>query len=94
MTFPTDRTERIAKPPRPPPVVRKEYPTVEEAVTAAEGLSQNPEEQVAIAAGLMGVPEEEVRPLVFRPKPRSTSIVTARRTIVVERRGFRSARSA
>jgi hypothetical protein len=48
-----------------PPRVRYEPPTVEEAVTAAQGLAADPEQQVAIVAGLMDRPEDEVRSQVL-----------------------------
>lgn len=48
----------------PPPRVRKEPPTLEEAVVAACDITDEPDQQVAFAAGLMGVEEDEVRPLV------------------------------
>lgn len=36
-------------------------PTVEDALFAAEGLTQNVEQQITIAAGLLKVPIEEAR---------------------------------
>ena len=85
----------------PPPRVRREPPTVEEAVTAAQDLSEDIEHQVAIAAGLIGLPEEEVRPFVLKApriraervierQPertlRSTTPLRGPRTVIVERR--------
>jgi len=88
-------TPRVKKPttPLPPPRVRKEPPTVEEAVLAAQGLTEDLDQQVAIAAGLMDLPEDEVRPLVAKMvRPRSSTekmIQTSRgtaRVVVVERK--------
>lgn len=50
----------------PPPRVRKEPPTIEEAASAACDITTDLEQQVAFAAGLMDVPEETVRPAVLR----------------------------
>jgi hypothetical protein len=41
--------------------VRHDPPTIEEALYAAEGLTDNVDHQVALAAELMGAPEDEVR---------------------------------
>ena len=49
----------------PPPRVRKEPPTLEEAVIAACDIASEFDQQVAFAAGLMGVSEDEARPLVL-----------------------------
>lgn len=49
---------------RPPVRVRHEPPTLEEAVIAASGLSDDPEHQAAIAAELMGVPLEAAQAAV------------------------------
>jgi hypothetical protein len=76
----------------PPPRVRREPPTIEEAVLAAEGLTSDPQAQLEIAAGLMGVSEEEVRPFIARPaRPRASSVIAGNRTVVVERRVSRAA---
>ena len=78
----------------PPPRVRKEPPTIAEAMLAAEGLSSDPESQVEIAAGLMGVSEDEVRPFLPKPTLRakvpSASIFAGTRAVVVERRPLRA----
>ncbi|HEX8164827.1 MAG TPA: hypothetical protein VF601_03455 [Beijerinckiaceae bacterium] len=50
--------------PLPPVRVRRDPPTLTEAILAAQGLSDEVEQQVEIAAGLMGVSEDEVRPLM------------------------------
>lgn len=41
--------------------VRNDPPTIEEALFAAEGLTDEPDHQVFIASQLMGVAEDEVR---------------------------------
>ncbi len=48
----------------PPIRVRKEPPTLVEAVAAAQDLADDVEQQVEIAAGLIGLPLDEVRPHV------------------------------
>lgn len=78
--------------------VRRELPTLTEAIAAAQGLSDELEEQVAIAAGLMGLPEDQVRAeLVKLAPPRKDIIKTvtfsgpasAPRAVVVERKPAR-----
>jgi len=70
----------------PPPRVRREPPTIQEAIAAAQDLSDDREQQIEIAAGFMGVPADEVRPLMpLRVKP-ATSIIAGNRAVVVERR--------
>jgi 2-phospho-L-lactate guanylyltransferase (CobY/MobA/RfbA family) len=74
---------------RPPPRVRYEPPTLEEAVSAARDLSEDPNGVVEIAAGLMGVPEEQVREHLRKEAPRRTLapvIQAGRRTVIVETR--------
>ncbi|WP_332683407.1 hypothetical protein [Bosea sp. (in: a-proteobacteria)] len=76
----------------PPPRVlrpRVELPTLDEAVTAAQGLSDSPEEQAEIAANLMGVPVAEVAPLVRKAANRSM-VTTPNRAVVVVRRPVRT----
>lgn len=46
-----------------------EPPEMEEALAAAEGLSQEPEEQLEIVASLMGLDLEEVRSWHAQRKP-------------------------
>ncbi|CAO4182728.1 DNA-binding protein [Methylorubrum populi] len=48
----------------PPIRVRREPPTVAEAVAAAQDLADDVEQQVEIAAGLIGLSPDEVRPHV------------------------------
>ena len=81
----------------PPIRVRREPPTVNEAVAAAQDLADDVEQQVEIAAGLIGLPVDEVRPHVLaakkaKPERAPERILThaspsrAPRTVVVERR--------
>jgi hypothetical protein len=82
------RTPRPAKPKKvlPPPRVRREPPTIEEAIAAAQDLSDERDQQIEIAAGFMGVSEDEVRALMpLRAKP-ARSIIAGNRAVVVERR--------
>jgi hypothetical protein len=76
--------------------VRRDPPTVEEAVVAAQGLTDDPKEQVEIVASLMEVPLDEARGVVLRMGQRkeiSRVTVTGRvgspRAVVVERRTVR-----
>ena len=46
--------------------VRRDPPTVEEAVVAAQGLTDNLKEQVEIVASLMEMPPEQARGVVLR----------------------------
>lgn len=79
---------------RPPVRVRHDPPTLEEAVAAAQGLSEDTDQQVMIAASLMNVDADEVRPLVLKAARLAASgarmvIATPRagaeRTVIVER---------
>ena len=86
--------------PLPPIRVRREPPTVDEAIVAAQGLTDELDQQVEIAAELMGMPEDEVRPLVEaagKPRPAPERLGSERlvmrgpsarptRVVVVERR--------
>jgi hypothetical protein len=45
--------------------VRYEPPTLEEAIFAAQGMSDHPATQIEMVASLMGLSEEEVRPRVL-----------------------------
>jgi hypothetical protein len=73
--------------------VRREAPTLEEAIFAAMGLTENLDEQAEIAAALMGLPVEKVSPEV-KKNARATARVTrviageqgAQRSVVVERK--------
>lgn len=81
----------------PPIRVRKEPPTIVEAVAAAQDLSDDLDQQVEIAAGLIGLPADEVRPHVLaaakaKPERMPERIIAqagpsrAPRTVIVERR--------
>ena len=68
--------------------VRRDTPTVEEALIAAESLAADPLQRAEIAATLMGVPVEEVRALAAKQAARTrgrASLVAGRtRAVVVE----------
>ncbi|PVE25253.1 hypothetical protein DC522_06915 [Microvirga sp. KLBC 81] len=77
---------------------RHDPPSIEDAVTAAQGLTGNIDSQVEIAAQLMGLPEDEVRPFALKGSvPSRLSVARSApipskvgRTITVERRSHRS----
>lgn len=78
--------------------VRRDPPTMEEAVVAAQGLTDDPREQIEIVASLMEVAPEEARGAVLRMGQRrdvNHVTVTSRgggpRAVVVERRAPRHA---
>jgi hypothetical protein len=78
--------------------VRRDPPTIEEAVVAAQGLTEDAKEQVEIVASLMEISVEEARRVVLRMGQRKdvnrvTVIgrVGAPRAVVVERRTSRFA---
>ena len=68
--------------------VRKDPPTIEEALIAAESLANDPGQRAEIAATLMGVPVDEVRALAAKQAARTrgrASLVAGRtRAVVVE----------
>jgi hypothetical protein len=73
--------------------VRHDPPTLEEAIFAARGLTDDVDQQVEIAAGLMEVPADEVRAALKKaPAPRKQATVAftsrggAERAVVVERK--------
>ena len=73
--------------------VRHDPPTLEEAIVAARGLTDDVEQQVEIAASLMEVPPDEVRAALTKvPAPRKSATVTftgragSHRAVVVERK--------
>lgn len=81
--------------------VRQETPTLEEAIFAAQGLSDHIDEQTEIAATLMGLPRDQVRAALLKSAaPRKTVVksvvftgaASAPRTVVVERRESRARR--
>jgi hypothetical protein len=78
--------------------VRHEAPTLQEAIAAAQGLSDELDEQAEIAAALMGLPREQVRAeLLKTARPRKAAAksvafvgsAAAPRTVVVERKPSR-----
>jgi len=78
--------------------VRRDPPTIEEAVVAAQGLTEDAKEQVEIVASLMEISVEEARRVVLRMGQRKdvnrvtvTGRVGAPRAVVVERRTSRFA---
>lgn len=75
--------------------VREEMPTLAEAITAAQGLTDDLDEQADIAAALMGLPRDQVRAELAKLAPPRrdavksvvfTGSASAPRTIVVERK--------
>ena len=68
--------------------IRRENPTIEEALVAAESLAEDPAQRAEIAATLMGVPVEEVRALAAKQAAKTrgrASLVAGRtRAVVVE----------
>ncbi len=79
--------------------LRIEPPTLEEAIYAAQGLTDDIDGQVEIAVGLMGMPEAEVRtailkaavtkPRILARPPAQARFATSRQPVVVERRAPR-----
>jgi hypothetical protein len=76
--------------------VRRDPPTLQEAIFAARGLTDSLQAQAEIAASLMGLPVESVRAEVLKSAPdraASTRVIAgdrgARRAVVVERRTTR-----
>jgi hypothetical protein len=74
--------------------VREEPPTLEDAVFAARGLSDDPQQQAEIAAALIGMPVEKVRVAVLKASQKkdvnrvtfTTTRTGAERAVVVERK--------
>jgi hypothetical protein len=79
--------------------VRQEAPTLDEAIFAARGISDDPQQQAEIAAALMDVPVDEVRIALLRSAQRKDVervMFTKRaggveRAVVVERKTPRRA---
>lgn len=78
--------------------VRSEAPTLEEAIVAAQGLSDDLDDQAKIAASLIGMPLDQVRAKVLKmpplPKEPVQSVTfagpaDAPRMVVVERSSTR-----
>jgi len=78
--------------------VRRDNPTIEEALVAAESLAQEPAQRAEIAASLMGLPVEEVQVLAAKhaAKTRGRASLVAGRTraVVVEYTRPRTVRPA
>jgi hypothetical protein len=77
--------------------VRRELPTIEEAVVAAQGLTDDLKEQMEIVASLMEIKPEEARGIVLRMgqlkevnRVTVTGRIGAPRAVVVERRAPRT----
>ena len=78
--------------------VKVDAPTLDEAIVAAQGLSDDIDEQAEIAASLMGVPREEVRAELLKLAPPRKDVLrtvaftgpaSAPRTVIVERKPSR-----
>jgi hypothetical protein len=79
--------------------LRIEPPALEEAIYAAQGLTDDVDDQVEIATRLMGLPEAEVRAAILKAattKPRiamhppvQARVAAGRQPVVVERRAPR-----
>ena len=77
--------------------VRHDPPTLQEAITAASGLTDDLQEQAEIAAQLMGLPADQVRSEVLKAAAQRKSTKTvafttrtgAPRAVVVERKATR-----
>lgn len=78
--------------------VRNDAPTLEEAIAAAQGLSDSLDEQAEIAASLMGVARDEARARLAKLAPPRKDLLrtvaftgpaSAPRTVVVERKPSR-----
>ncbi len=79
--------------------VKQALPTIEEALIAAECLSDDFEQQIELAASLLGIGAEEVRAVAKKPAPpkpterrlslpiaQPRSVTSAPRAVVVEYR--------
>jgi len=74
--------------------VRRDPPTVDDAVLAAQGLTEDLEGQIEIVAALMSVPAEEARRAILKMRrPESRLTIPGRgglaRAVVVERKSPR-----
>jgi hypothetical protein len=72
--------------------VKNEPPTLDDAIFAARGLTDNLQQQVEVAASLMGLPEDEVRAAVLKASQGAKQLTLVQptigrssRTVVVER---------
>jgi hypothetical protein len=77
--------------------VRKDPPTLEEALIAAESLTEDPAQRIEIAASLTGAPVEEVTALAAKranmARGRSTLVAGRNRAVVVEYKRPRTIRA-
>ena len=68
--------------------VRKEPPTLEEALIAAEAITTDPDQKAEIAASLIGAPVEDVKAYAAKQssqnRGRSTLVNGRTRAVVVE----------
>jgi len=62
--------------------VRHEEATIEEAIAAAQGLSDDLDEQVEVASSLIGLPQEQVREALLNIAPARTRVTTPVTSIV------------
>ncbi|MBO0716659.1 MAG: hypothetical protein J2P55_04900 [Rhizobiales bacterium] len=74
--------------------VRRDPPTIDDAVLAAQGLTEDIEGQIEIVAALMSVPADEARSAVLKMRrPESLLTIAGRggiaRAVVVERKSPR-----
>ena len=76
--------------------VRHDPPTIEEALEAAQCLTDDPAAQIEVASSLIGLPIEDVKAVAMRAQRRTTiqRVVPAQpsasgRAVIVERRTTR-----
>jgi len=72
---------------------RYEPPTLDDAIFAAQGLTDDTDHQVEIVSQLVGQPESEVRPAVLKTRSSEIRVVTRssrRQPLIVERRNPRA----
>jgi hypothetical protein len=77
--------------------VRRDDPTLEEAIFAAKGLTGNLQEQAEIAASLMSLPIDQVMPEVIKARGARKTVDTiaftqregTHRAVIVERKSTR-----
>lgn len=84
--FDTDASRAPRK--RPPLKVRHEPPTLEDAIYAAQGLTEDIEQQIEFAADLMDKPAAELRPHLLKAMAKPT---TSNRVFVPARSGMQRA---
>ncbi len=84
----TERSLRQASKKRPALKVRHEPPTLEDAIYAAQGLTQDVDQQIEFAASLMDMPAEELRPHLVKA---TSKPLTSNRVFVPARSGMQRA---